>query len=176
MKKIILINFIIFALIAFAVCLFLLIFPQKYHNEIEKYSNQYNLDPVLVASVINAESKYNEQAISKAGAMGLMQLMPSTAFWVAEKEKIELNSKEDLFIPEINIQLGCAYLNMLLNEFKDENTALSAYNAGSSYVKQWLKNEKYSSNGVKLTTTPYKETNAYIQKIAFNKRIYKFCF
>ncbi len=175
-SKLLVILIIIFSLIAIAICGFFVLFPQKYKNEINLYAKQYNLSPTLIASVINAESKYDANAVSSAGAMGLMQLLPSTAFWIADKEKIEINSKEDLFNPDLNIQLGCAYLKYLYSEFEDESAVLGAYNAGLNYVKNWLNDPNYSQNGKKLDTTPFNETNIYLKKIEFNKKIYKFCF
>ncbi len=147
-------------------------YPLKYKEVIEEESNLNNLDPALVASIINAESRFESMAISSKGAIGLMQIMPKTAEFVAEKIGIEFEQNM-LYDPSINIKIGCYYLNYLSLKFKEKNTLISAYNAGEGVVKSWLKNEEYSTDGLSLIKIPYKQTSTYVSKINNNYKVYK---
>lgn len=176
MKKmaVVLIVFICFAFGLGMVKLFLVLrHPIKYQNEIIKYSKQYNLQPTLVASVINVESSYNTHAKSNKNAIGLMQIKLDTANYIAELNKIETIEETDLFNPEINIKFGCMYLSYLMNKFEDKYTALAAYNAGETRVRTWLNNIDYSHNKKTLQHIPYKETSNYITKIKTNEKFYQ---
>ncbi|MBQ7977537.1 MAG: lytic transglycosylase domain-containing protein [Clostridia bacterium] len=156
---------------ALIIAVFLHFYPLKYRDLIEKYSTTYTLEPELVASVINAESGFDKNSVSNAGAIGLMQLLPSTAEYIANINSITY-SQEKLFDPEYNICLGCAYLNYLIKKFDDINTALCAYNAGPGNVAHWLENPKFTQNGLTLTSTPFPATNFYLAKIRQNQQIY----
>ena len=151
-----------------------LLHPIKYKNEIIKYSNEYNLNPALVASVINTESHFKKDAESNKGALGLMQIKFSTATFLIDyynlNEKIE---KLDLFNPEINIKFGCMYLNYLNKKFKEQSTTLCAYNAGETIVRSWLNNPNYSNDKQNLKLIPFAETKNYIFKINNNLKFYK---
>ncbi|WP_317366498.1 lytic transglycosylase domain-containing protein [uncultured Tyzzerella sp.] len=168
----------IFKIIIFFIILILLfiwfvnyILPVKHQNIIEKYAKKYSIEKELVFAVINAESRFNKEAISNKGAIGLMQIMPETGEWLAKKIKIENFSKEMLYDEEININLGCYYLKELINKFEDETLALCAYNAGSTNVYRWLNDDKYSKDGY-IHTIPFKETDKYIKKIKIFKKGY----
>ncbi len=154
------------------VVLFLYCFPLKYRAEIIKFSAQNGLSPVLVASVINAESRFDPTAKSQKGAIGLMQLLPTTAEEIAKKLNIVDFSAEDLLVPEINIAIGTYYLAQMLAQFGDEKIALCGYNAGPKTVRGWLANKNYSADGTTLTQIPYSETQKYTQKIAFYQKFY----
>lgn len=148
-------------------------YPLKYNNYVTEYSVKYQLDKYLVYSVIKTESGFNQRAISKKGAIGLMQLKPSTAQYLANK----LNCQTfDLFNPRDNIWFGCYYLRYLLDKFSLYETALCAYNAGEGKVNEWLKNKNYSSDGKSLYYTPYKETREYLDKINKNYKAYVFLY
>lgn len=148
-------------------------YPIKYKAEILSACEATNLPPNLVASVINAESRFDTSAVSRVGAMGLMQLMPATASEIAHKLGIDDFLPNDLFIPQINITLGTHYLRQLLEEFNEIDTALCAYNAGPSKVRGWLKDTMYSTDGKTLLSTPYLETNTYLAKIKRYQKIYQ---
>jgi len=146
-------------------------YPIKYREEIEKYSEKYDVEASLIASVINVESEYKIDRISQKGAIGLMQILPSTAEWIANKlgeEYIE----DKLFESDCNIRYGSYYLSYLINYFGDENLAICAYNAGMGRVKSWLKSENFYVNG-KICEIPYWETKNYYTKVIKNKRYYK---
>lgn len=139
-------------------------FPIKYEDVVTKYAKTYELDPLMVYSIIKVESSFNEKAESNKGARGLMQITPSTGEWIAEKLKIEEFQSEDLFRPETNIMMGTWYINYLIKKFDDINLVIAAYNAGPGSVQNWLSDEKISYTGEELNKIPYKETENYVKK------------
>ena len=146
------------------------IYPLKYEQEIIKAGEKYNLEPELIAAVIYAESKFQEDAVSDVGAIGMMQIMPETFGWLCEKRG-ETYTADDLYDPFINIDYGAYYLSWLYEHFGDIYTACAAYNAGIGAVEGWLESDLYSSDGVTLSNIPYGETSGYVAKIqnAVNK-------
>ena len=158
-------------LIVFIV-IFTILFPRKYRDEINELADKYNLDRYLVASVINIESSYDVNALSKAGAMGLMQLLPSTASEMASRLKIDFE-KNDLYDVRTNIELGCYYLSYLMDMF-DENVVnvLSAYNWGLQNVKDWIAKGNVGKDG-EITNIPIAETQNYIKKFESNAFVYR---
>lgn len=140
----------------------------NYLDEIEKYSQEYKVDPKVVISVMKVESDFNPSAQSHTNAKGLMQIMPDTSKHIAKLLKLNPNSI-DLNNPETNIQLGTYYLKYLMNNFHNMDTVFAAYNAGFGNVNNWLKDEKYSSDGVSLKNIPAQETKNYVKKV--NKAI-----
>lgn len=148
-------------------------YPLMYRELIEKYSDQYDLDPYLVLAVIKVESSFRSDAVSPRDARGLMQITGKTGEWIAGKLKISNYSKDMLFEPETNIRIGCWYLSTLYQEFGELELMLAAYNAGSGNVSQWLKNNKYSKNGKSLDKIPFKETEKYLVKVKKSHAIYK---
>jgi len=148
-------------------------YPIGYESIIVRYSNEYNVDPYLVASIINVESKYDTNAISNKEARGLMQISPQTGKWASEVLRIDDYSVDDLFDPEINIKIGTWYLSVLLKEFNGNiNLVLAAYNAGSGNVNKWLNNTEYSIDGNSLSNIPFKETEDYLERVKDSYRIY----
>lgn len=141
-------------------------YPLNYKSEIIKYSEEYSLDPYLMFALIRTESAFDSKAVSSAGAIGLAQIMPETGQWLAGRMNLEIYSEEMLYIPETNIELSCYYVNMLLARFGTIETALAAYNAGSTTVSTWLEDSRYSQNGVTLTNIPYEETREYVERIS----------
>lgn len=125
----------------------------RFHPIILQEASRHKIDPALVKAIIMAESGYNPKAISKKGAKGLMQLMPSTA---------QALGVEDAFNPEQNIRGGVRYFKQLVNRF-DGNVklALAAYNAGSRIVRHY--------QGI----PPYKSTRFYIEKVFKYYKLYK---
>ncbi len=148
-------------------------YPVKYQKEIEYYCKDYNLDITLVYSIINVESSFNTNAVSQKGAIGLMQILPSTAQFISSK----INVKDyELNEPKTNIRFGCYYLRYLLNKYSERDTAVCAYNAGEGKVNEWLKNSNYSKYGKTLYNVPYKETRQYLKKINKNYKRYDFLY
>lgn len=169
-------NLIIFVSIVVFCCAcvivaFLYIYPLKYREDITHGSITFGIAPEIIASIINAESKFNPNAVSNVGAIGLMQVMPTTAQEMANKLNIAY-SDELLFDPHYNIYIGTAYIKTLLDRFGNLDTAICAYNAGPNRVRIWLQDTKYSANGVQLSSTPYPATNFYLDKVKKNISIY----
>ncbi|MGG7178558.1 lytic transglycosylase domain-containing protein [Clostridium paraputrificum] len=149
------------------------LFPFKHKDAIKEYSEEYNLDPYLVLSVIKAESKFKSDAESHKGAMGLMQITGDTAEWIAEQMGLTDYNQEKLYEEDYNIRMGCWYLNNLREEFGDMDLFVAAYNAGRGKVASWLKNSDYSKDGKKLDYIPYKETKKYVDRVNTYYKIYK---
>lgn len=152
------------------------LYPLKYEDEILKYSNNYNLDPYLIAAIISVESGFEEKATSHKGAIGLMQILPKTGEWAADEIGLKSFNEDMLYQPEINIRIGTWYVNKLNNQFNDIKLVLAAYNGGSGNVSKWLKNKKYSPDGKKLKEIPFKETSDYLEKVELRKKIYEYVY
>ena len=148
-----------------------LFFPKKYSVYVQKYSEEYNLDENLVYSIIKAESKFKEKALSRRGAKGLMQIADITRDWAIEE--LELGDDIDIYDPETNIRVGCWYLNTLYKEFGKTDLVIAAYNGGSGNVKKWLSDKEYSEDGESLNVIPFPETDKYITKVKKNYEQYK---
>ncbi len=146
--------------------------PVKYVDEINTYSKKYNVDPLLVLSVIEVESGFDPNIKSNAGAIGLMQLMPDTAESINNMRNTNF-TLEDLKNPEKNIEMGTSYLSYLLHHFKNHDLAIAAYNGGIGNVKEWLSDEAFSKDGKTLSDIPSSETKYYVVKVNKQYNIYK---
>lgn len=144
--------------------------PRKYKKEVFSACTKTEIDQNLVFAIIKAESSFNPNKISHKGAIGLMQIMPDTAKYISEV--FFSNMEYDLYSPKDNILFGVTYLLYLTEKFKDEKTALAAYNAGEGRTKSWLLDKNYSLNGKTIDIIPYKETENYVKKVLFYKKIY----
>lgn len=144
-------------------------YPRRY----EETAISCGVDPFLALAIIKAESKFDELSQSKAGAIGLMQLKPSTAEFVCMRERIAYEP-DRLFEGEYNVTLGCKYLKYLFGRFGVTETVLAAYNAGEGTVSQWLKDPACSSDGATLDHIPYSETDIYVKKVVKFRKIYEF--
>lgn len=143
-----------------------------YTDEILACAAEFSLDPCLVAAVIHTESSNRATVVSPKGAVGLMQIMPSTGEWIAGKLGMADYSEEKLTEPSVNIRLGCWYLRYLSDKYGGmERTALSAYNAGPGNVDKWLNDPTYG-DGKRLISIPYAETAAYADKVLAAKEKY----
>lgn len=141
------------------------LYPYPYKETVEKYAFDYEVDPLLVISVIREESHFIRKSTSPKGAIGLMQLMPETAKDIAVRLKedyrdIDLNKHDD------NIRYGTWYLAALNKQFSGNTIlALAAYNAGSGRVNAWLKASPRNMNSYLIKDIPFKETREYVQKV-----------
>lgn len=155
-----------------AICFLMGMFPRmKYRDIVSRYCNEYNLDMAMVCSIINIESGFDSDAKSSAGAIGLMQLLPSTAFDCADRINIEI-SEEDIFDEEKNIRLGCFYINYLLEVFDgDLVNTLCAYNWGLGNVRDWIVLGNVNHEGT-IAEIPVKETRNYLRKYKLNYFVY----
>lgn len=147
------------------------LYPIKYSLYVKYYAEEYGLPEEIVYAVILTESKFNENALSHAGACGLMQLMPSTYKSVAEElERIpDINL---IFEPSVNICCGSYLLSKLYNKYGVWEIVYAAYNAGESAVDRWLSDDRYSKNG-ELIKIPYSETSGYVKKVSGAAEAYK---
>lgn len=167
--------------IATALCIIMIlnnsgkvIYPLRYRENVLKYSARYNIDPYLVFAIIKAESNFNPKAVSRKSAKGLMQITDKTGAWGAEKTKIENFDTDDLYDPEININIGCWYLSNLMKEFNGNiDLVIAAYNGGSGNVNEWIKNSANNSDGNMLPKIPFKETREFQKKVKKFYHIYR---
>ncbi len=141
-----------------------LFYPLAFWREIQEASSLYGIDPYLVISVMREESRFDEEARSIAGAMGLMQLMPQTASRLSKEMNSSANNL-NLYNPRVNIMLGSYYLRNLLREFKSLPAAIASYNAGEHVVREWLKSNDYKSADEFIEDIPYDETKNYVKKV-----------
>ena len=150
------------------------IYPKKYSEYVEKYATEYNVDPLLIFSIIKAESNFDKDAQSYSGAQGLMQLMEATATEIANKIDETLVEQKSLLEPEKNIMIGTKYYSELLKMY-DGNMllALTAYNAGIGNVNSWIDSGIIKKDGSDIENIPYKETNMYVRKIINNYKMYQ---
>lgn len=150
------------------------IYPTKYSEYVYKYSEEYGVDPILVFAIIKAESNFNPNVVSSSNAIGLMQLMNSTAEELANKDGINFMKGASLYNPELNIQLGTKYFSNLMKEYNNNYLlALTAYNAGIGNVKKWIEQGIIKEDGSNIENIPFKETNNYVRKIIRDYKIYK---
>lgn len=151
-----------------------LAYPTKYKESVELYSKKFNVDPNLVYAVIKAESNFDTKAVSKKNAIGLMQITFKTGEWGAKELKLKDYTFDSLFNQETNIMIGCWYLSTLMKQFdNDLQLALTAYNAGSGNVSQWLTDKRYSNDGDNLKDIPFNETSSYLKKVNEYYNVYK---
>lgn len=173
MKKLVIIIIIgIISILILKVNILPKIYPKGYSEYVEKYSQEYNVDQLLIYSIIKAESNYKVNAKSKSNAIGLMQIMLSTAQEIGKDLQIEEITEEKLYDAELNIKIGTAYFKSLLNKYNNVNLALIAYNAGMGSLDNWLENGIIDKNGEGLENIPYEETRNYVKKILQNYKIY----
>ncbi len=151
-------------------------FPLKYEELVTKYATEYQLDPYFVFAVIWTESSFRSNVQSHAGAIGLMQIMPSTGEWIAEKIGLDEFNQEMLLDPEINIRFGCWYLAYLSRLFEgNEVKILAGYNAGPNNVKNWQ--EDWGEGHLPdAEDVPYSETEEYIKRVNNAKKIYEWLY
>lgn len=148
-------------------------FPLAHRDRVEAQARQHRLDPAWLFALMRQESAFMSDARSAAGAMGLMQLMPSTARSVARRLKHRLRRNDQLFEPATNIRLGTAYLNTLLQRMAESPIlATASYNAGPRRVQHWLPSESIPPD-VWIETIPYRETRRYVQRVLTYTVIYE---
>jgi soluble lytic murein transglycosylase len=139
-------------------------YPLRYEQIVRGHAQHYGLDAALLAAVIDAESKFEANVTSSAGAVGLMQLTPATARGIAIRTGGDRFVVSDLSNPDINVRYGAWYLRHLLDKYHDERLALAAYNAGQANVDRWRR----AGEGVQ-----FPETRAYVSRVERLKDIYR---
>jgi soluble lytic murein transglycosylase len=139
-------------------------YPLEYEHIVRGHARQYDLDAALLAAVIYRESKFDPEARSSSGALGLMQLLPDTAEGIAQLTGGSRFEVEDLFDPEINVRYGSFYLRRLLRKYGDERLALAAYNAGQANVDDWI--------AAGEEEIPFPETREFVDNVLEAREIY----
>jgi len=140
-------------------------YPLRYSTIVRVHAHDYHIDAALLAAVIESESKFNANAHSRAGAVGLMQLTPATAKGIALYTHGTRFRVSDLTDPDINVRYGAWYLRHLLDRYHDdERLALAAYNAGQDNVDRWQREHV----GIQFS-----ETRDYVAKVERLKGIYR---
>ncbi len=141
-------------------------FPLVYRSLIQRFADQYQIEPALIFATIRQESIFSETIRSPAGACGLMQLLPRTAALIAKQEHIPFTNAQDLFSSEKNIHIGVAYLQQLKRQFKAHPLLmLAAYNAGPKQVTYWIKHHPPNDTDIWIETLPWQETRNYLKNI-----------
>lgn len=142
--------------------------PLRHEDVIRQQAADKHLDPALIAAVIYTESHFRDET-SPAGAKGLMQLLPSTADYIANLSGGTQFTQGDLSTPQINIAYGSYYLAYLLRKYHgSEVLALAAYNAGETKVNEWID----STDNLTVSAIPFPETRAYVSKVLTARRQY----
>lgn len=153
----------------------LLAYPQGYWDSILAYSRKYGQDPYFVAAIIREESQFNTEALSPAGARGLMQVMPSTAEWVAQNARVKGFDRTKLFDPDLSINIGTWYIGHLMKRFRGDPLLVAAgYNAGPEAVTGWIeRNGNGGDRDIFVESIPFSETRGYVKKVLRNYAEYK---
>lgn len=149
-------------------------YPLDHADLISHSARQNQLNPALVAAVIFHESGFVDASHSEAGAVGLMQLMPSTAIWIAAKTGGVDFKITDLSDPSVNIAYGCWYLHYLIDRYGSSEVALAAYNGGTENVDKWLADARREGREFNsLVDIPWRETKDYVSRVESTKAIYQ---
>ncbi|MCL5116363.1 MAG: lytic transglycosylase domain-containing protein [Firmicutes bacterium] len=152
-------------IIVILACLYGYWAPFPYQPTVLKVAQEEHLNPYLVAAVIRVESRFRPTVVSRRGAVGLMQLMPSTAVWIAAKTHRQ--GALDLTNPATNIALGTWYLKYLLMRYHQNRTlALAAYNGGPETVDRWLGQGILTQRQSSSTPIPYPETANFVRRVS----------
>lgn len=148
-------------------------YPLEYAPLVEKACREQGLDPAFVYALIRTESSFNPQAVSGAGARGLMQMMPDAFEWVRMRTGSEADDYESLFDPEFSVDYGTRMLRLLFDEFESERNVLCAYHAGWGNAKRWLKNPDYAPDGENIEVIPFPDTAHYVSKVTNATQMYR---
>lgn len=148
------------------------LYPIHYRGAIARVAERYDVDPYMVAAVVQTESGYDPRALSRAGAVGLMQLMPDTATWITGLESWKGSDAPVLTDPDDNLELGACYLAFLLQRFGGHTRpALAAYNAGQGTVVGWVE-AAGGENSFGLSDIHFPETLNFVQRVEHYWELY----
>ncbi|QYR23289.1 lytic transglycosylase domain-containing protein [Paenibacillus sp. sptzw28] len=150
-------------------------YPIEYKPDIRISAQNYNLDPYLVAAIIRVETNYSANAVSKKGALGIMQLMPDTAEWIVKQGRFTNVTTDTLASrADISIEIGAWYLNSLHQQFDGNMVAvIAAYNAGPGTVNRWMADGVWDGRFETVDKLPYGETRHYVQRVIYYYNKYK---
>ena len=148
------------------------VYPRQYVDLVEENAKQFDINEALIYALIKTESGFDKNAVSSVGAKGLTQITPDTFSWLQTKTGEEY-AEDALFEPEISVYYGVYFLDMLLEEFGNTETALAAYHAGRGKVTEWLSDPRISPDGETLENIPYEDTAGYVKRVMKNTEKYK---
>jgi len=147
--------------------------PLSEAGVIREQAAEKHLDPALIAAVIYAETKFDPRP-SPAGAEGLMQILPATAYFIAHLSGGSRFTASDLATPSINVAYGSYYLRYLLDHYNgDEMLAVAAYNGGLANVDSWVAQANAAGRPLTIAAIPFPETRAYVQRVLEAQREYR---
>jgi soluble lytic murein transglycosylase len=151
-----------------------ILFPRPYWGTLHLDAEANGLDPYLVAALIRQESEFNPGAVSRANAIGLMQLLPGTAKGLARRNGVKHFNANELMDPDVNLKLGTADLRQAISKYGGQvEYALASYNAGDSPVRQWIATNDYKDVPEWVESIPYSETREYVESILRNREMYR---
>ena len=151
-------------------------FSIEHYDHLQEAAQKYEVNVFLLAAIARVESNFDENAASNKGAIGVMQVLPSTAFWMSEIYDLPYQ-EESLYEAGYNIDMGTRYFSYLLEQYSGERVkALAAYNAGNSNVNRWLREGIWDGTEKDIDNIPYKETRRYIKKVEFFYKAYLFLY
>jgi soluble lytic murein transglycosylase len=148
-------------------------YPRPYSATVEAVTTEFEVDPLLIWAVMREESRYDPEALSHAGARGLMQVIPSTQAWIAEELGEEI-SPGDAYTPEASIRMGAWLLHFLIDYFEgDLELAIPAYNAGAASVESWQADPLVSNRDDLLRWIRFGETRLYLERVSLSYQVYQ---
>lgn len=151
-----------------------LLFPIGWEDRLRARSERHGLDPYLVAALIRQESEFHPGAKSRAGALGLMQIMPGTGRGLFRRLGISGFSSRKLTVPDTSLRLGTFHLKQVLAQFGGElEKTLAGYNAGERRIGQWMALGPFEDNEEFAETIPFSETRGYVQSVLRNRAMYQ---
>ena len=139
--------------------------PREYEEYITVYADKYGIPEALVYAIVRTESKFDSGAVSSAGAVGLMQMLPDTFKWLTDEILFDHFDSGMLYDPETNIRYGTYYLSRLYDRYGRWDLALAAYNGGVGNVDKWLADDSYADGEGGLKRIPFRETRQYVKKV-----------
>lgn len=150
-------------------------FPLAHYKLVEKYSEKYNVEEAFIYAIIRQESTFRKKVRSSAGALGLMQVIPSTARIISRKYNIRLRNMKKMYKPKTNLNIGTAYLSHLAKRFNNHPVLIAAaYNAGPRQVNKWLKTLPNRETDLWIETLPWHETRNYLKNIMAFYAVYQY--
>ena len=172
-KKVVGISLCVIVILCMVLCIVVVnVYKVEYKSIVSKYASIYDIDEALVYAIIKVESDFDTHAVSNAGARGLMQILPTTAIDICGRIDISYTGVDMLYDVDTNILLGCWYIRYLIDMFGSTDVGVASYNAGLSYVRGWLKDDRYSKDGKTLYYIPFKETREYVTKVKICMGVY----
>ena len=148
-------------------------YPRDYSEYVSVYAEKYGVPEELVYAVIRTESDFDSGAVSGAGAVGLMQLMPETFRWLTDEILFDHLESGMLYDPETNIRYGTYYLSALYDRYGDWELALAAYNGGLGNVDKWLADDRYADGEGGLKKIPFRETRQFVKRVTAAREKYE---